>query len=49
MNIDAAVRDDRFWLSTGGETKNAGTKLNESMTLSENLKREVPKDLPQVP
>jgi len=49
MNIDAALRDDRFWLSTGGETKNIGTKLNESMTLSENLKREIPKDLPQVP
>ena len=48
MNIDAAVREERFWLATGGETKNVETKLGESMTLSSNEKRKAPGDLPEV-
>ena len=46
MNIDAGVREDRFWLATGGETQNSGTKLNSSMSLPENQRHEAPKDLP---
>jgi len=45
MNVDSNVRDDRFWLATGGETKNVGTKLGESMQLPANEKRTPPADL----
>jgi len=48
-NIDADVRDERFWLATGGETKNMGTRLGESMSLSKNQNRKVPADLPPTP
>lgn len=49
MNIDSAVRDDRFWLATGGETKNVGTKLGESLQLPINENRKPPQDLPKAP
>ncbi len=47
MNVDAETRDERFWLATGGETKNVGTKIGESLQLSGNEKRKVPADLPE--
>ena len=45
-NINAGVKDDQFFLSTGGDTKNADTKLNESMKLPPNDKKTVPAGLP---
>jgi hypothetical protein len=49
MNIDANIREDRFWLATGGETNNNGTKLGESMNLPNGEKRSAPGDLPRMP
>jgi len=49
LNVDAEVREERFWLATGGETKNMGTKIGESLQLSGNEKRKAPADLPQIP
>jgi len=49
MNVDADVRDERFWLATGGETKNVGGELGESLSLSKNENRKAPADLPEVP
>ena len=49
VNIDADVRDERFWLATGGEMTNIGVKLGESLQLSTNEKRKPPGDLPEVP
>jgi hypothetical protein len=46
MNIDAGVKQDRFWLVTGGETKNEGTKLGEWMNVAADYKGNPPKDLP---
>jgi hypothetical protein len=48
MNINADVRDEQFWIATGGETKNAGVKLGESLQLSANEKRRAPSDLPEL-
>jgi hypothetical protein len=48
-NIDSGVSEERFRLATGGETKNMGVKLGESMNLSMEMKRTWPKDLPQGP
>lgn len=48
-NIDAAVRDDRFWLATGGQTPNATTKLGESLNLPSREKLQAPKDWPPAP
>jgi len=45
-NINAGVKGQQFFLATGGETKNADTKLNEAMTLPPNEKRAVPAGLP---
>ena len=47
-NINAGSRGQRFFLATGGETKNADTKLNESMTLPADDKRAVPTGLPKL-
>jgi len=49
VNIDAEARDERFWLATGGGTKNVGVKIGESLQLSANEKRKVPPDLPEAP
>ncbi|HEV3437445.1 MAG TPA: DUF3472 domain-containing protein [Gemmata sp.] len=46
-NINAGIKDGRFFLTTGGETKNADTKLNESMELPSEIKRTVPEGLPK--
>lgn len=48
LTINAGVKDGRFFLATGGETKNADTKLNESMQLAADTKRTVPEGLPKV-
>ena len=48
VNIDAQVREERFWLASGGETKNEGTKLGEAMRIA-NEGMKPPADLPQAP
>jgi hypothetical protein len=45
-NIDAGVQEDRFFLVTGGETENTGTKLNETMDLPPSDRRSLPEGLP---
>jgi len=45
MAIDAGVDAGRFFLTTGGDTKNAGTELRGSMKL-EAVERTAPADLP---
>ncbi|WP_439623746.1 DUF3472 domain-containing protein [Gemmata sp.] len=47
-NINAGVRDGRFFLATGGDTKNTGTKLNGAMELPADPKRTVPDGMPKV-
>jgi hypothetical protein len=44
-NINAGVKDGRFFLATGGATKNTDTKLNDTMKLPKE-KRSVPANLP---
>jgi hypothetical protein len=46
-NINAGVKEVQFFLATGGETKNADTKLSESMILPPAIKRAVPEGLPK--
>jgi hypothetical protein len=46
-NINAGTKDGRFFLSTGGETKNADTKLNETVQLPAGEKRAAPEGLPK--
>jgi hypothetical protein len=46
VNIDAGVDGDRFFLATGGETKNTGTKLRDFMDAPVEEGRTVPDDLP---
>ncbi len=46
-SINAAVKDGRFVLATGGETKNVDTKLNQSLTLPSDDKRKAPEGLPK--
>ena len=46
-NVDAGIVDGRFFLITGGETKNANVKLNDSMTLPAVEKRTPPEGLPK--
>jgi Domain of unknown function (DUF3472)/Domain of unknown function (DUF5077) len=46
-NINAGIAEGRFFLVTGGDTKNADTKLNESMQLPADAKRTVPDGLPK--
>ena len=45
LNINAAIKKDRFTLATGGDTENTGTKLKETMELPKE-KRTPPDDLP---
>jgi hypothetical protein len=47
-NINAGVKGGLFFLATGGETKNADTKLNESIKLPPDDKRAVPAGLPTI-
>lgn len=47
LNIDAGAAGDLFFLTTGGETKNQGTRLNERIALPPNEKRTRPDGLPQ--
>ena len=46
MNINAGIEKDRFFLATGGETKNTGTPLRESMRLPAKQGRNPPEGLP---
>src|SRR5215471_4930126 len=45
-NINAGVKEGRYFLSTGGDTKNADTKLNDTMQLPAE-KRTAPDGLPK--
>jgi hypothetical protein len=45
-NIDATVRDGRFLLATGGETRNTGAKLRATLDLPEAKDRTPPAGLP---
>ncbi|MEX2213037.1 MAG: DUF3472 domain-containing protein [Phycisphaeraceae bacterium] len=47
-NINAGLIDDRFFLITGGDTENTGTKLRGTMTLPPG-DRKLPDDLPPLP
>jgi len=47
-NINAGMKDGRFFLVTGGDTKNGDTKLNDSMQLPANDKRTLPEGLPKI-
>ena len=47
LTINAGTKDGRFFLTTGGDTKNADTKLNDSMQLSADEKRTAPEGLPK--
>jgi Domain of unknown function (DUF3472)/Domain of unknown function (DUF5077) len=49
VNINAAVKDDHFFLATGGETENRDVKLGESMRLAAETKRTAPEGLPTLP
>ncbi len=46
-NINAGIKDGRFFLVTGGDTKNSDTKLNDSMQLPPDEKRTLPDGLPK--
>lgn len=46
-NINAGMKEGRFFLSTGGDTKNTDTKLNGTMELPADEKRVVPDGLPK--
>lgn len=45
-NINAGVDGERFFLATGGETKNEGAKLREVLTLPASETRKPPEGLP---
>ncbi|WP_406700494.1 DUF3472 domain-containing protein [Singulisphaera sp. Ch08] len=45
-NINAYVDGERFFLATGGETKNSGAKLRELMSLPAGVTRKLPDGLP---
>lgn len=47
-NIDAGADGDRFFLATGGETKNQTTKLRNWMTLAVGANRSAPDSLPDI-
>jgi hypothetical protein len=49
VNINAGVKDDHFYLVTGGETENTDVKLGESMRLTADTKRTAPEGLPAFP
>jgi hypothetical protein len=46
-NINAGIKDGRFFLRTGGDTTNTDTKLNASMQLAGDDKRAAPEGLPK--
>ena len=46
-NIDAGVDGNQFFLVTGGDTKNAGTKLRDTMKLPDDPVRSWPENLPR--
>jgi hypothetical protein len=46
VNIDAGVKDDHFFLATGGATEYTDVKLGESMRLRAETKRTPPEELP---
>jgi hypothetical protein len=46
MNINAALKDNRFLLATGGATENSGVKLNETITIPGEKSGSPPKGLP---
>lgn len=48
-NIDAGLSGERFFLATGGDTKNAGVKLNGPIELPRDAKRFAPQGLPKIP
>lgn len=45
VNIDAGPTADRFFLATGGELQNKGTKLRESMKLAADQRTDPPADV----
>ncbi|WP_435007472.1 DUF3472 domain-containing protein [Tundrisphaera lichenicola] len=45
-NIDAGIEDGRFFLATGGETRNEGAKLREIIKLGSEGPVSLPEDLP---
>jgi hypothetical protein len=45
-NINAGVEGDYFFLATGGETQNSGTKLRDFINLATSDQRQLPNDLP---
>lgn len=47
LNINAGTRDGRFFLATGGETKNDDTPLGKLMELTEAAAQKPPADLPE--
>ena len=47
INIDAGLNDDHFFLATGGETENRGTKLREFITRPASMTVRAPRDLPE--
>ena len=46
LNIDAGIDGAQFFLATGGETKNVGTKLRDMIELPANESRMPPEELP---
>jgi hypothetical protein len=46
-NIDAGVDGNQFFLVTGGDTKNSGTKLRDTMKLPDDPVRSWPENLPR--
>lgn len=47
-NINAGLTEGRFFLATGGDTENTGTKLKETMERPQDPTRTKPDDLPPV-
>ncbi len=47
LNIDAGADGDRFFLATGGATKNETTRLDQTISLPADAKRTPPEGLPQ--
>ena len=47
LNINAGTREGRFFLATGGETKNDDTPLGKPMELTDVAKQKPPTDLPE--
>lgn len=46
VNINAAASDEKFFLATGGDTRNAGAKLREEITIDDLTAKTPPVDLP---